>query len=325
MKKLSLQIIVVLLLFLIGTVLSFAFYREVYYTAIQVYHPGVLNPDFFKKPLLKDRVLRGEIVASYNNFGTVKIRMNTYGRFNYDSIHFRLREKGTEPWVITNSYITDRFPDKLLYGFGFPPFEYSKGKTFEFEFSSDAGTNDNAIGFLPGHFSVASQYVFSKNLLLKNTDDLFQFLSAKIQSLYSDPYFVLYYIIFLLPGVIYLLILFYKNTPLLYVFELLSFIYMLVVYIFIPIAINWDTMLYIITIGILLFELQTYSISQAVHHVSDKRYIASRVYHLPMILIVVMMCNIALGDDLVASRTAIGIFYLTILSLIISYRELLKK
>ncbi len=237
MKYIVLRTGVVFTLLLLGTIIAFIFYREVHYTAIQQYETGGLDRES-AGPLVKDRIIRGEITAKYDNFGTLKIRVNTYGRFNYDTIHFRLREKGKEQWSVLNSYVVDTFPNKLLYGFGFPVIQNSAGKTYEFELDSETGTPENSIGFFHGKYSLASQYVFSKNMLVKSPEVATGFLKAKLLSLVSDPYVLLYYMIFLLPGILYASYFICKNTVKLYAIEIASFLYMLVVYMYIPIAIS---------------------------------------------------------------------------------------
>ncbi len=337
MKKHGIHLIVVFILFAFGGLLSLLFYREVYHTSIQIYHSGILGREFFIDPLVQDKILKGEVTAKYNNFGTLKLRINTYGRFNYDTIRFRLRERGASDWVVQNAYLVDRFPDKLLYGFGFPPFSDSQGKSYEFQLFSDKGTQDNAIGFFSGMYSVATQYIFPMDTISHNPHSIFWFIREKILSILHDPYFMLYYLIFLLPGFIYLAIVYIKNITILYTLEFAAFLYMLIVYIFDPISISWDTILYIISVAIILFEIQTVTFSKSctfvaehlsfdnLGKISNTRSFASNIYLVPMLLIVVMLISISKGDDLVANRTAIGIFYLIVFALIVSARELIRN
>ncbi len=320
MKRIGMHLAIVIILLLIGSCMSLIFYREVHYTAIQVYeHRNIEN----EGPLLKNSTIRGEVTSVYDNFGTVKIRVNTFGRFNYDTIHFRLREKGTQEWIVKNSYAVDTFRNKLLYGFGFPIFRNSAGKTYEFELTSDTGTPDNSIGFYTGKYSLATQYVFSKNTLMNNPEKMPVFLKTKIVSLISDPFVLLYYAIFLLPAVLYSCLFLCKNAIHLYAIEFFSFLYMLIAYMFIPIAISWDTILFIVFSAVFIFEAQSYFVITNKNHVSRGSFIASHMYHLPMLLIGIMLWNVAIKNDLVANRAAIGVFYLTVLSLILSYKEVL--
>ena len=321
MEKVIRYILLPFWLVVVGTLLSQWFYQESYVTTIQVHHESLLPKDFFEGPLVKGKVLRGEITATYNNFGTLKLRINTYARINYDKIHFRLREKGHTSWDVENAYVVDRFANELLYGFGFPPIRYSKGKTYEFELWSENGTPDNAIGFDKGYHSAASQYVFLRDSILTHPRLMRFFLTAKILSLLSDPYFLLFYVMFLLPTVLYASLVFMKKSYLLYGIEVLSFAYMIAVYIFLPITINQDTMVYIFLLAVVTIIMHIYSRSRY-RFMLGNRLTSSHAFALSIGLLVLLEANVYRGNDFEATRLAITIFYSIIFALILAGYEL---
>jgi hypothetical protein len=302
-------------LMVVGTWLSLWFYEEAYITTVQVHHEKQLSKEFFEGPLVRGEVLRGEVVAAYNNFGTLRLRVRTYNRVNFNRIHFLLREKGDSDWEVQNTYIVDRFVDKLLYGFGFPPIPDSKGKTYEFELSTEDGTPDNSIGFYGGYHPLASQYVFERDTLLADPQMLIFFLRAKSLSFINDPYFILYYGMFLIPAFLFPSLMFTKKKYVLFGLEILSFAYMVVIYIFLPVNIHQDTIVYIFGLSVITLILNIY----------PQRFTSSHAFAIAIGLLVLLEANIFLVNDFENTRIATGIFYSTVLGLILANRELLKQ
>lgn len=310
MGKIIRNVLLPICLVIMGAILGVWFYGEAYVTTIQVHHESPLSKDFFDSPLLQGKVLRGELVAVHDNLGALKFRVKTYNRINYDTIHFHLREKGHSSWDVENTYVVDRFTDKLLYGFGFPPIQHSKGKTYEFELWSENGTPADSIGFYDGYHAMASQYVFRRDTILAYPQLLRFVVRAKSQNLLSDPYSVLYYGMFLIPLFLYILLVSIKNKSILYGLEILFFVYMVAIYIFLPVRIHQDTIAYIFVLGVLTIIMNTYTSFHA--------------FAISIGLLVLLEISIFLGNDLESTRIATGIFYSIVLALIIANQELLR-
>lgn len=323
MKKLVQFIVTPALLLLLGIVLAFLFYKESYITTIQVHDAPTITDGYLDKPLLKGQVIRGQFNAPYNNLGAFEFRVHTYNRINDDTIHFRLREKGSPVWVVQNAYVVDRFPDNLLYGFGFPPITNSQGKTYEFELSSDRGIANDAIGFSAGFESAASQYIFNRASITHNAGLVKYFITEKLHSLLSDPYFLAYSVIFLMPLFAYLLIFGVKNVYILYTLEFISFLYMIAAYITLPIAIAQDTILYIYLYAsaVLVVNVSSFLVRRVR---LPKQFTSADAFSVAICLALLLIVSISFQNDLMAMKVAISLFYTIVFALILAARELYK-
>lgn len=317
------NLVIIAVLFVLGTLLSLSWYKEVYITAIQEQHDETLSTSFTKKHLLRGQTIHFEITAKHDNFGVLKLRPKTYNRINYDTIYFRLREKGKETWEVNNAYVVDRFEDKLFYPFGFPMIPNSKGHTYEVEISSEKGTPSDSIGFYGGFNSIATQYIFPIDTIITNKETLFSFLSAKIISLLNKVYFVMYYVLFLIPIILYILTKGVKNNFLFYFIEILIFLYMLFVYIFIPVTMDSSVIIYILTIGFFIFVSHLFRFFE--QYFSIYRFSPSWLYSLSALLVVYLLINIAFNRVLESTRIALSIYYTTVLALALSFAELVVK
>ncbi len=324
MKKLFAYVIIPVCLFITGAVLAFYFYEEAYITVIQVHNENILPGNFTSSPLTRGMVFQSEVTASYNNLGAVQLRINTYDRINYNTIRFRLKEKGEENWLVSNKYVVDVFPNKLLYSFGFPVISDSAGKKYLFELTSDNGTPAQSIGFYGGYHEAATQYVFPVSSLMQDKKLLQMFVIEKVRSLAGDKYFVLYYGMFLIPTIVYFALLFLKSDRRIWLIELAAFGYMLYIFIFLPVAIQKDTMLYIFTIGVTVFLTYVFRVFYSTNTL-PKYFSSQYLYILSVVLVGVLMLYIVLGKELEAERTAVGIYYITLSALMMMIRELSLK
>lgn len=299
-----------IILFIIGSALALFCYEEVYPTAIQTYHEKTSFVEYEHGPLVKGKTIWGEIRAIDNNLGIVKLRINTYNRQNKDTIYFRLREKGSSVWMVDNAYVVDKFPNGLLYPFGFPVIPDSKGKTYEFELVSEQGTLQNAIGIVDGYHAVVSEYVFQKVTLLGDRHELIKFINAKIKSLLSDAYFDIFYIVFLLPVFVFLLKNYFSNKKHILIAIFSCILCGLLIYVYLPISMNSNTLLWLI----LFFSIEFF----VLFHIAIS---SKHMYYLAMLFLVQMTMNIALGKELAANKLAISLFYLMIISVLLSIIE----
>lgn len=275
-------------LILAGLMLSILFYREAYITSILQYHDRDVFSSYTSEPIVDGTTIRGEFVAKSDNLATVKLRLNTFNRINTSHISFRLRQKGDTEWPVINTYATDRITDGLLYPFGFPPIPGSKEKTFEFEVSGIDGSSDNAIGIDRGHHAFASQYVPVKNAL---------FVKEKLESMVSDPYLWLYEVMFMIPA----LGLITKRRALLLA-------YLLIVYIYLPVDMHSNTVLYVAAAGAYLGHLSRAS--------------AKLAYLVGILCLIEIPFVLAFGNTLAADRSATLVFFSLLTAGIMSIREL---
>lgn len=335
MKSLK-KIVTIMVLFFFGILLSLFWYRDVYITAIQELHKETLTNEFTEKPLLKEDTLNFEITAKHDNFGILKLRPKTFNRFNYDIIHFRLREKGTEIWSVNNAYVVDVFKDKLFYPLGFPVIPNSKGKTYEIEITSEKGSIIDSISFYGGHNSIATQYVYLRENIIFNNSLLTSFVIAKSISLMKDPYFVLFYLLFLLP-----ILYFFTKSPRTrkrryFIIEICIILYSYLVYIFLPVDFDSNVIIYVVSVTFLIATSYYYPVLKNlfVRHTFSSvsknlfvrhKFSSSNIYLFAIILLLYLLINVALNRVLESTRLAIAVFYTIVLALGVSYIEFRNK
>lgn len=299
--------IITIALFVMGSIFVLISYGEVYPTAIQIYHDKTVFMEDVHGPLVEDKPLRSEIIATDNNLGLIKLRINTYNRQNVDTIHFRLRETGSSAWIADNTYAVDLFPNGLLYPFGFPAIPDSKGKTYEFELVSEHGTPQNAIGIERGYHAVASVYVFQKETLLGNRHELVWFIDEKIKSLFVDAYFDVFYLMFLLPTFVYLLKRYLSNKKHLMIAIFSCILGGLLIYAYLPISMSsYTPLLLILLFGFEFFLLFHIAIS------------SKHMFYIAILFLIQMTINIVLGKELEANKLAVSVFYLMVISVVLS-------
>jgi hypothetical protein len=270
-------------------------------TSLLTYHDKGVYSIHFSGPLIANHIIRGEFQATDDNLGMVKLRIRTYNRINTSHIRFQLKEKGAGEWTVNNEYTVDRFPDGLLYPFGFPVISDSKGKVYEFTLESVDGTEDNAIGVAGGYHDVASQYVFQKRELMSDKRQLGMFLTAKAKNIFFDSYAFLYLGIFLTPIIVFL-----SNRG-----GSMSALYMGLVYTYLPLSMHSNTILYV---AVSVFCITLYS-----------KIASSYVYTLALIFLVQIPLAVMTGKNLAGDRAATLVFFLILIGGIISLTELKKK
>ena len=139
----------------------------------------------------------------------------------------------------------------------------------------------------------------------------------------NDLYFILFYVIFLIPIILYVLTKYIKNDFLFYFIEIVIFLYMLFVYIFIPMAMDSSVIIYILTIGFFIFVSHLFHFFEK--YFSIYRFSPSWLYGLSAMLVVYLLINIAFNKVLESTRIALSIYYTTLLALALSFVELVVK
>lgn len=273
------------LLLIAGLFLSTLFYREAFITTVLHYHDGGVFTSYTKEPLTAGEYIRGQFVAAGDNLATVKLRVNTFNRINTTHVRFQLKEQGDDAWLVINEYTTDRFADGLLCPFGFPPIADSKGKTYEFELSGLDGYVDNAIGIQQGYHDVASMFVPTA----RNA----QFFKEKFLSMLIDPFMWLYAGLFIVPAL-----------GLLMGQRAILLAYLLAVYIFLPVDMHSNIVLYIAAAGWYLGRLS--------------RTRARTAYIVGILCLLLIPLALLLGNTLAAQRAATLIFFSLLTAVIMS-------
>ena len=118
--------------------------------------------------LLKGQKLQGTFTANDNYLGQVSIRFYNFGRINPDSVIFRIKEQEQSNWYYEGTYKTDQFQPDMLFPFGFPIINNSKGKAYLFEVESLNGLPEHSIGLSTVTPLGATLYQYPKKLLLSN-------------------------------------------------------------------------------------------------------------------------------------------------------------
>jgi hypothetical protein len=118
--------------------------------------------------LLKGQKLQGTFTANDNYLGQVSVRFYNFDRINPDSVIFRIKEQGQNNWYYQGTYKTDQFQPDMLFPFGFPVINNSKGKTYSFEVESLNGLPEHSIGISTVAPLGATLYQYPKKLLLSS-------------------------------------------------------------------------------------------------------------------------------------------------------------
>jgi hypothetical protein len=262
---------------------------------------ALLKMNDTSRPILRDNPVTGEFVASYNNLAMIKLRIRTFNRMNTSHITFKLREKRSKVWIIINDYTVDRFTDGLLYPFGFPSIPTSKGKQYEFEINSQDSTPDNAIGVYTGFQTFATQYVYEKNILSHDPRVLHEFLIAKITSACKDPYTIAFTTLWFIPIFIYL----YGQAG------LLSLLYALFVYTYVPLSLHPNAILYMTVLGL---GTTLYS-----------RLQSKQIFIIAVLFLIQIPACLAFENILAANKAAMLVFFFILIGVIIALSEMKKN
>lgn len=286
--------IIFVLFAIAGLLMSVFAYGETNISSVLLYHDREVFSTYTTSPLTKGVFIKGSLKAEYDRFGILKLRIHTYNRINTTHLTFKLWEKGSDALIANNTYATDRFTDGLLYSFGFPIVENSKGKIYEFELIGIDGTFENAVGIVDGYHNVASQYLFTRQSFTK-------FVSEKIKNTLSDPYAILFIVMFLAPAFSILI----KS------FKIPLYVFVLSVYTYLPVAMISNTLLllFILIVGTVYFA----------------KIPSSRLFQGALLWLLQLPVLLAVGNLLAADRAASIVFFLILSGCIIAITDRTKK
>lgn len=178
---------------------------------------------------------RGKITSKFkakdNNLGIVAVRFNTHFRINNDTVIFRIRELGKTNWFYENRYKVDQFQPNQFFTFGLPIIDNSEGRVYEFEIESIKGKINDAVALSPIEPVFVTKYQYSRQKITSNSEYALKFLGKKSVNLLTNPDFLLAWLVYNLPVLLYFvwLFLFEKFLNRKYYFALLPIIFMLMV------------------------------------------------------------------------------------------------
>jgi len=146
------------------------------------------------KKIFAHQKLKAEFKASNNRLGTIEVEFNISAKWpfiasDYDSLIFRIKEKGKEDWHYENTVNNIRTPN-AFYPFGFPVIENSKNKIYEIEVESVAGADNNAFSLSSKDAFFLSKYSFPRNYLQQDKKRMVNFLFRKTLSFFASLAFV---------------------------------------------------------------------------------------------------------------------------------------
>lgn len=201
------RILITVLLFLIG----------IFFSLRSIFPPGnaftVLTytryPSIAKysldREILKHKKIDITFQAQEDYLGIVQLHINTFDRWNTDTIVFRIKEQDAKGWYYQNSYDTAQTTNLAFYPFGFPALKNSKDKLYEIEIESLDGVHGNAIGISSIQPIVVTKYQYPKQLLLTDRSQLRYFIGLKIQNLIQTINPIIDVLIFFLPFLYYVI------------------------------------------------------------------------------------------------------------------------
>lgn len=216
-------VVIPIVLFLFWVVLSYInLYRNLGITILTYTHTSdeIQTPNYSE--LLKGQKIKGEFRARDNNLGIVAVRFNTYFRINEDTVIFRLKNKNDTHWFYEYHYTTPQFQPNQYFTFGFPVISDSDNKIYDFEIESTMGEHDNAVALSPIQPVFETKYQYSKELIAKDfkhpgsflqtgsrSSYARDFLIRKTKNSFSNSDFLVSFIVYALPLLVYSIWLFF--------------------------------------------------------------------------------------------------------------------
>ncbi len=181
--------ILFLIAFLFFLSLGYSFYKVPNKLLLEYNHQRNIGINFKRGEIFAGEKIQGIITAREDNLGILAVRFETYGRKNTDLFIFRLKEKNENGWYYVREYESRLFPSYPLFPFGFPIIANSKGKAYIFEIESLRGKIGNAVAIGENEPTIVSKYKFSKEVLLRNRNDLVSFIMQKsLEVIRSTPF-----------------------------------------------------------------------------------------------------------------------------------------
>jgi hypothetical protein len=151
----------------------------------------------------------GEFESKDNYLGMITLRFKDYVKHDYneeDLINFRIKEMNSQDWYYSSDYKSGSIENQFPFPFGFPVIEDSKNKIYEFEITSLAGNENNAVELNVSAPQLTAVHKFSKNSILTSSRSALQFIVKKITTSFTSIDFLLSSTLYLIPLIIYVAI-----------------------------------------------------------------------------------------------------------------------
>lgn len=184
---------------------SLIFYHKVSFSVLTyVHNEPFINVQSGK--LLKGEKIGGEFKAKDNHLGIVMIEFNNFVKPDFageDVLTFRIKEKDSKTWYHTSNFKSGILENELLFPFGIPRIDNSKGKIYEFELQSLYGNDRNAISLGEGTSHLVTGYQYPKIEITGSKIRFLSFAYKKTISSFTDFNFILASTLYLLPFLLY--------------------------------------------------------------------------------------------------------------------------
>lgn len=167
--------------------------------------------NFTTKRIFAGDKISGEFQAEEDYLGIVSVGFSTFEEVSYsdqDVLVFRIKEKGADKWYYENTYRSGLIYEVPFLPFGFPIIENSMNKTYVFEIESLRGNSLNAVTINPWGPTLVSRYQIPEEKLLDDRQYLLSFFVKKIMVSLENRDVVFYSLIYLLPLIFYLVVLY---------------------------------------------------------------------------------------------------------------------
>ncbi len=186
------------------------------------------NTDVTK--LLAKKKAIGNFTAKSDNLGIIAVPFDTRKRSIEDKIVFRLKKTGEKNWYYQGTYNTNQIQNNIPFPFGFPVIKNSNNISYTFEIESLGGTADNSLSLDKTDRYFFSKYKFLKSELARNPYILSQFIVAKTTEqigalTIAEAVFILFS--FLLPLILYLIIIFIKKNKKFFINLIINYKYLI--------------------------------------------------------------------------------------------------
>ena len=164
-------------------------------------------PQSVNGKLFKGEKISGDFIAKENDLGIIIVRFNKYVKPDFrgeDVLSFKLKEKGAKDWYYFNNYRSGSVENQLLFPFGFPVVENSKGKEYQFEIESLFGNSSNALEISKDMPVLITAYQFPKSEITASKLRFLSFLIKKTITSLTSFDFILSSVLFMLPLIFYI-------------------------------------------------------------------------------------------------------------------------
>jgi peptidoglycan/LPS O-acetylase OafA/YrhL len=141
---------------------------------------------------MKDHpVVTLQITPTENNFQLLSLHLRHMSSPNLPPVEqlllFRIKDSTRDNWDVTNSYNLAFIADSPEHIFGFPPYLYSKGKTYTVELSMANTSSSEYLEINTDPTFIQTVFKVDKKELLQNPSQLLNFIQNKIINVTSNP------------------------------------------------------------------------------------------------------------------------------------------